>query len=839
VSLKCPNENCGKLNRDIARYCKYCGAKIAASSFQLEDLVGLDNIKQQIQKITKIAQTMEKKRKSGQSVPKTNLHTIIIGNTGTGKSHIGEILCRVFYKYGITNREDAVIVDAVDYAKFAKDFEQNYQKAKGGVLFIDNVQKLVPAGYSGDINPLDKLFSEMDRSDYDPIVILAGLPKGLKEYLNENPSVKGRFKYIFEIPDFNAEQLFQIAENWLKKHNFSLSEAASAKLKKLFKYLVKTRDESFSNGRLAIKQAEDILNNYYLRISAGANDDLVIIPEDIKAEIPEEKTEEQIFEELNSLIGMDNIKKEVKSLINTIKIQKERAEQLGESYKLGIHIVMTGNPGTGKTTVARKLGEIFQAIGLLDRGHVVEVDRSKLVAQYVGQTAPTVNNVCDSAMGGILFIDEAYTLAPENVVDPFGKEAIDTLLKRMEDDRGKFIVIVAGYPKEMENFLNANPGLRSRFTTFFHFDDYKPDELLDIFKIMARSKGYEVEDKAEEKLRKIFIRMYERRDRNFANGREVRNLFDECVKMQANRLSTMIGYDKKELSIIRVEDIPPKYEEKEVSIDEVLKKLDGLIGLQEVKKEVKSLINYLQVEKARTGAGIKETMLNLHFVFRGNPGTGKTTVARILADVFKAMGLLSKGHLVEVDRSGLVAEYVGQTAPKTNRVIDSAMGGILFIDEAYTLAPQKGGVGHDYGKEAIDTLLKRMEDDRGKFIVIVAGYPEPMEDFINANPGLKSRFTKYIDFEDYKPEELKAIFCLMAKNKGMTLGDGVVEVLEKMFEDIYKKRDRNFANGRTVRNIFEMVLQNQASRVAELMQKGKVEPEVLRTITVEDFKWIK
>ncbi|MEO0166843.1 MAG: AAA family ATPase [candidate division WOR-3 bacterium] len=835
MGIVCPK--CNSSNRDIAKYCKFCGSKLVLPSFQLEDLVGLDDIKQRIQSIINIAQGMEKRRKIGQPVSKQNLHTVIIGNTGTGKSRIGEILCGVFYKYGITSKEDALTVDAVDWAKFTKDFEQNFQKAKGGILFIDNVQKLVPAGYSGEINPLDKLFSEMEKSKYDPIIILAGLPKGLKEYLEENPSIKGRFKYIFEIPDFNADQLFQIAENELKKQGFTLNEDANQRLKKLFKHLVKTKDDSFSNAREAIKQVEEIISNYYLRISAGANDDCIIIPEDIKGEFPEEKTVEEIFEELNELIGMENVKTEVRNLINTIRIQKERAEQLGETYKLGIHIVMTGNPGTGKTTVARKLGEIFQAIGLLDRGHLVEVDRSKMVAQYVGQTAPQVNKLCDSAMGGILFIDEAYTLAPENVVDSFGKEAIDTLLKRMEDDRGKFIVIVAGYPKEMQNFINANPGLPSRFNTYFHFEDYQPDELLGIFKKMAEKNKYEIEDKAEEKLKGIFTSMYERRDKTFANGREVRKLFEECIKMQANRLSALKDYDKKELSIIRVEDIPPKYEiEKVVSIEDALKKLEGLIGLQAVKREVKKLIDYLQVERARASAGIKETMLNLHFVFRGNPGTGKTTVARILADVFKAMGLLSKGHLVEVDRSGLVAEYVGQTAPKTNRVIDNAMGGILFIDEAYTLAPQKGGVGHDFGKEAIDTLLKRMEDDRGKFIVIVAGYPEPMEDFINANPGLQSRFTKYIDFEDYKPEELKAIFISMVEKKGMKLGEGVEEYLERLFTDIYNKRDRNFANARTVRNIFEMVLQNQSARVAELMQKAPVEPEVLNTITVEDLK---
>jgi len=836
MALKC--EKCNSDNRDIAKYCKYCGAKITITSFNLENLVGLDNIKHEIQKIINIAQAMKKKRKNDQSAFRMNLHTIIIGSTGTGKSQIGEILCRVFYEYGITTKEEAAMIDAVDYSKFAKDFEQNFQKVKGGMLFIDNVQKLVPAGYSGELNPLDKLFLEMDKVGYDPIVILAGLPKGLKEYLGENPNIKERFKYIFELPDFNAEELYQIAESELKKHNFTLNDDAKKRLQKLFKHLVKIKDDSFSNARLALKYTEDIVNNYYLHISEGAlNDNNIILPEDIKGEIWEEKTTEQIFEELNSLVGMDNMKTEVKNLINTIKIQKERAEQIGESYKLGIHIVMTGNPGTGKTTVARKLGEIFQTIGLLDRGNIVEVDRSKMVAQYVGQTGPMVSKLCDSAMGGILFIDEAYTLAPEGVNDSFGKEAIDTLLKRMEDDRGKFVVITAGYPKEMQNFINANPGLRSRFNTYFDFNDYTPDELLAIFKVMAKSKKYELEKKVEIKLKEIFTKMYTRRDKNFANGREVRNLFDKCITIQSNRLTSQGSYEKDELSLIRVEDIPPIYKaEKVISVEDALKKLENLIGLNVVKKEVKNLINYLKVEKARAEKGGKETVLNLHFVFKGNPGTGKTTVARILADVFKAMGLLSKGQLVEVDRAGLVAEYVGQTAPKTNRVIDNGMGGVLFIDEAYALAPKGGGT--DFGKEAINTLLKRMEDDRGKFIVIVAGYGKEMEGFINSNPGLASRFTKYIDFEDYTPEEMKDIFKSMVNSKGMTLGKGVEEILKEMFDDIYNNRDRNFANGRTVRNIFEMVLQNQAGRIAELLNKGNLEPNVLSTITVDDFKII-
>jgi SpoVK/Ycf46/Vps4 family AAA+-type ATPase len=197
------------------------------------------------------------------------------------------------------------------------------------------------------------------------------------------------------------------------------------------------------------------------------------------------------------------------------------------------------------------------------------------------------------------------------------------------------------------------------------------------------------------------------------------------------------------------------------------------------------------------------------------------------------MGLLPKGHVVEVDRKDLVAEYLGQTAPKTNKVIDSALGGILFIDEAYTLARDA------FGQEAIETLLKRMEDDRGKFVVIVAGYKKEMEQFLDANPGLRDRFTKRIDFEDYTAEELKQIFLFMVAERGMKLGEGVEERVQRVMENLVLRKDhRSFANGRTVRNLFERLLEKQAERVSKLLSEGGVDQEVLNTIILEDLEGV-
>jgi len=255
--------------------------------------------------------------------------------------------------------------------------------------------------------------------------------------------------------------------------------------------------------------------------------------------------------------------------------------------------------------------------------------------------------------------------------------------------------------------------------------------------------------------------------------------------------------------------------EKEPTLEELMEKLDALVGLDNIKQNVKSLINYVKIRKLRTENELPNPPLSLHMVFMGNPGTGKTTVARILSELYKAIGVLSKGQLIEVDRSGLVAGFVGQTAIKTTDAVKTALGGILFIDEAYSLAPDVGS-GNDFGRESIETLLKLMEDHRDDFIVIVAGYSAPMERFIMSNPGLESRFNRYFMFEDYNSDELFAIFDSMCAKSEYVLTDDAAAYAREHFRLLYELRDDNFGNARHVRNFFENIVTVHSDRVSEL-----------------------
>ena len=819
---------CHKENRSEAKFWKWCGQPIV--SHTLEKLIGLADVKAQLKTIVD-TYTYLRSRKDI-AVVRLSVNAVIIGETGTGKTALAAIIRDYFYQHKIIEKPKLTMVDAVDYQRFVDKWDDNIKKAKGGILFFDNVQKLLPDKYSNQVNPLDKLFVEMDKWNDNPIVIIAGLPKGLDEFLESNPAVKNRFKYTFRLPTPNYHELCDIAKLELKK-KYGISdftEEADDQLLRFFKYQIKTKDETFGNAHVAMKTAEDIFTSFISRGAQASG----IIKSDIKGYVPEERTLDDILGDLDSFIGMNEVKQAVREIAFSVQNSVQRAEcGLGEQEKMSMHIVLTGNPGTGKTTIARKLGEILASIGYLDSGHVVEVDRSQMVSPYQGETPKVVNRLCDKAMGGILFIDEAYTLAPlsqSGERDNQGAQALETLMKRMEDDRGKFVVIAAGYRTEMDNLFRINPGMRSRFNYFLNIEDYSPDELFQIMDVFAKSKKYVFSPEAETLTRKMVKEMYQQRDKDFANGRTMRSLFDQMCKNQAGRLQKgdLHQMTTEQLMTITEADVP--YEApKEVDYSECLKKFEGMVGLEGVKKEVTNLAAFLNLQIKR---GETNTFQGKHYVFTGNPGTGKTTVARIMADVFKTLGILTRGQLVEADRSKLVAGFSGQTAIKTNQLIDSAMGGVLFIDEAYTL---KSSDNDSFGGEAIDTLLKRLEDDRGKFICIVAGYTDQMHDFIDSNPGLKSRFTQTIHFDDYTPDELTQIFLNLAKGKSFTIDKETEGAIHREFEQLYLRRDKNFGNAREARRIFNEAVERQSQRLVSLMNNPSFTEDEMFRLTPEDL----
>ena len=822
-------EHCQKENRSIAKFCKFCGHPLVSQNV-LDRMVGLDEVKKQLKNVVD-TYTYLHTRKDVINV-RLSVNTIIIGETGTGKTALAEIIRDYFYQYKIIEKSQLTIVDAVDYQRFVEKWDENVQKARGGILFFDNVQKLLPDSYSNQVNPLDKLFVEMDKWDENPIVIMAGLPKGLDDFLSANPAAQNRFKYTFRLPVPNFQELCEICKLELRtKYGITAyTPEAEHRLLRLFQYQLKTKDETFGYAHVAVKTAEDIFTSFISRGSAAS----MVEERDIRGYVPEERSLEDILGDLDHYIGMDEVKHAVREIALTVHNNIERAQRgLGEQEKMGIHIVLTGNPGTGKTTIARKLGEILESIGYLDSGHVVEVDRSKIVSPYQGETPKVVDSLCDKAMGGILFVDEAYTLAPlsqSGERDSQGAQALEQLMKRMEDDRGKFVVIAAGYRTEMENLFRINVGFRSRFSYFLNIDDYTPDQLYQIMEVFAQEKKYHFASDAKELALKMITEIYNAREKDFANGRTIRQLFDKIVAKQAERLQNVdiSTLSNEQLMTITVDDIP--YEAPQVvNYTDCLAKLDGMVGLASVKKEISNLTAFLNLQIRR---GESNTFQGKHYVFTGNPGTGKTTVARIMADVFRSLGILSRGQLIEADRSKLVAGYSGQTAIKTNQLIDSAMGGVLFIDEAYTL---KSNDQDSFGSEAIDTLLKRLEDDRGKFICIVAGYTDNMHDFIDTNPGLKSRFTQTIHFEDYTPDELTQIFINLANGKKFTVDEETRNAIHRQFEQLYLRRDKNFGNAREARRIFDQAVEKQSQRLIAEMNNPDFNSEDMYRITVADL----
>lgn len=464
--------------------------------------------------------------------------------------------------------------------------------------------------------------------------------------------------------------------------------------------------------------------------------------------------------------------------------------------------------------------------GDAENPQIIEVDRGDLVGSVIGETALKTKKAVEAARGGILFIDEAYTLSKGDGND-FGQEAIDTLLKCMEDHKDDLIVIVAGYTELMSKFINSNPGLKSRFKTYIDFKDYTAEELYQIFLLLCQKHGMTIETTALEDLKKHFEKMAKNKGLNFGNGREVRNYFENTViAHQAHRIAMMKEPSKEELSCIKYSDFNFEQQDVRTEITEALNELSQMVGLKRVKEEVNTLLSLAQNRKQREENGYAAEAINMHMVFQGNPGSGKTTVARIISKFLNSIGFINEDKVVEVSSPDIIAGYTGQTALKTRDVIINAMGGVLFIDEAYALNSTAGG----FGDEAIAVLLKYMEDYHENLVVIVAGYEDEMGKFLNSNSGLRSRFPNVIHFEDYTADELLQIFELLCHKKQYAMTSEAKQLLHSFIKS-HKSEFRG--NGRDVRNLFEKVQKKQAFRLAK---EEKCTAKMLMEIVKEDIQ---
>ncbi len=532
---------------------------------------------------------------------------------------------------------------------------------------------------------------------------------------------------------------------------------------------------------------------------------------------------ESSYDKLDKMVGLGIVKEQIKDIIATDIVEKERKKRQGSSYRSGtMHMIFGGNPGTAKTTVAKLFAGIAKEKGILKSGAFVECGGMDL--DGLGCVS-AIRDAFVAAKGGVLFIDEAYSLKSDT--------AVTVLLQEMENRREDVIVILAGYNERMQAFMEINEGLKSRIPYWVEFPDYNADELTDIFKLMIKERGLSVTENAIKEAHYIFEKVMH--TDNFGNGRYVRNLIERVMQKQSVRLlvdrEEASDIPKEELFLITKEDVSTLEEglKNERAVGTAKKELEEMIGLTTVKAVIQKAIASFKLKRICMDKGIIKGKPSLHMVFTGNPGTAKTTVARVFAEIMKDEKVLPTGNFVEVGRAELVGDHVGATAPLVKKKFKEAQGGVLFVDEAYSLSDSYE---NGFGDEAINTLVQEMENHRDDVIVIFAGYPDKMKHFLDRNPGMLSRIAFHVEFEDYSTEELCDITKLMLSKKQMTITDVAMEKLRKNYESARVNSD--YGNGRYVRKLLEEAEMNLAERVSQLCE-SEITTQLITTLEESDI----
>lgn len=833
---------------------------------KLRKLPGLQRVKEEVAKKVKFFQYCEELRRRGEMPDEEiTLHTLLLGPPGTGKTTVARLIGKIYGSLGILPRSD--IFHEVKRADLVAEYEGHtapkvekaVKGALGGVLFLDEAYDLVHTK-SGGNDPfgeeaLTTLMTCAENYRDRIMIIMAGYEKEINELMNVNPGMHRRFpadnRLYFE--DYSDDELYAIFLYILKENQYTLDEDAAEPVKQLIRRRRNLKGYENAGG---VRNIFDGLKQAVASRVVETKEDekrqmRTVKKEDIERYMnhsaDQDKTLEDYLDELHALPGLQGVKKAVEEKINLLKLQKRRRDAgIFEGDAITLHTMFLGAPGTGKTTVARLLGKIYGKMDLLADGDIfIEVKRADLVSTVMGGTEKNVSDIVDRAMGGVLFIDEAHKLVTGDS-DEYGKQALATLIPLMENHRDNLMVIMAGYEDEIRRLKKYDPGLDGRFPNQLLFDNYTEEELYRIFLYILKKNQFFLDDDAKDAVMELIRRKMVKRD--FANAREMRSLYDKLYIAASSRIAGMEREaDISELQQITRADVESLSNnmntKQEKTVEDYLAELDAMIGLGSVKQKVKEMLADFRVAKKMSkDSGEAVSVGSLHMIFEGNAGTGKTTVARLIGKILALEGILPSGDVfVEVNRNKLVAGWQGQTAIKTAEVVEQAMGGVLFIDEAYALVTDERD---SFGKEALDTLIAPIENNRNDLMVIMAGYPDKMNDLMSRNQGLRSRMRTVVRFEDYTLDEMYQIFCGRVAERKYRMEAGLESVIrgyisrekDKAEKDKVKNEEGDFGNARGARNCADAVISRHNMRVSEGNDLETLSDEEFYTIRKADFE---
>lgn len=777
---------------------------------KIRQLTGLSKVKQQAQNFVDKVEYNEKLKAQGHAGHSSTMHSFFLGNPGTGKTTVARLLGETLFKAGAlersvfieVSRKDLVSTSIGGSAKLVADV---VEKALGGVLFIDEAYTLFQKNNNEFAQEaVDELIALMENHRDSLMVILAGYTDRMQDLLSMNVGFESRVRNVFNFEDYTPEELTQIGYSNLERSGFKVDRD----LYQRALTIAYQRDTDRSNGRWARNFNDQLIDTAGPRkLKAGDTEleDLTrITKEDLDSAVGGSAREKAanvkaLLAELDGMIGLDSVKTWAHDLVGRVEVNEQLREAGKDVSRPSYHMTFTGNPGTGKTTVADIVAGLFYNLGILAKPTVKTVTRSDLVGAVIGATEEKTERVLKEAMGGVLFVDEAYQLTPEGASEnDFGKQAVETLLVPLEKYRDKFVTIFAGYTENMDKFLQTNPGLKSRVPEGIEFPDYTPEQVAEIV-VAILSKRWEFNAQLVSHVAVEGYKALPREDQ--ANGRSAR-IFAE--KLEAAHLKH-IGEQKitgEEADVIAdavVESLLPATAKKTESTEALLQQLDSMIGLDSVKTWAHDLVRRVETNAKLREAGIELEQPTYHMIFDGNPGTGKTTVANIVAGLFHNLGVLPKPVVNDVTASNLIGQHVGETEKNTEKTVKDSLGGVLFIDEAHQLTPD--GTQHDFGEKAVKTLLPLLENHRKEFVVVFAGYTHEMNRFLAADPGLESRIPHRITFDDYTPEQVAEIVVAVLSKKNWQFD---AERLSRAAAESYaavepKKR----SNGRWARNFAE------------------------------------